>query len=158
MDPEDLLLCKACGTQFDVPARTPLKGCRICDVLLPVYPERIADDLMMQKDPRQYIPPTGQAWSSLRQLKSEGYYNKWVPDAEDKRVTSIYTEPKVLANDPAIGSGSAAYRKKFGIGQRCILLETPEGNVLWDCIALLDDETFEKVCHIIMGMRSGFDL
>lgn len=38
-------------------------------------------------------------------------------------MTSIHTEPK------------------FGIGQRCIFLETPKGNVLWDCIAYLDDET-----------------
>lgn len=42
-------------------------------------------------------------------------------------MTSIHTEPK------------------FGIGQRCILLETPAGNVLWDCIAYLDNETVEFI-------------
>lgn len=36
---------------------------------------------------------------------------------------SIFTEPK------------------FAIGQRCILLETDAGNVLWDCITYLDHDT-----------------
>lgn len=34
---------------------------------------------------------------------------------------------------------------QFAIGQRCILLETAEGNVLWDCITYLDDETVEFI-------------
>jgi len=40
-----------------------------------------------------------------------------------QRCQSIWTEPK------------------FGIGQRCILLRTDYGNVLWDCVTYLDDET-----------------
>jgi len=32
MDSKDLLICVACGTQFDLPADRPPKGCRICDV------------------------------------------------------------------------------------------------------------------------------
>ena len=35
--------------------------------------------------------------------------------------------------------------EKFGIGQRCLLLETEAGNVLWDMISLLDDQTIEFV-------------
>jgi len=31
----------------------------------------------------------------------------------------------------------------FGIGQRAILARTPTGNVLWDCIALIDDATVD---------------
>ena len=34
---------------------------------------------------------------------------------------------------------------KFGIGQRCMLLQTENGNVLWDLIAYLDDETVEFI-------------
>lgn len=34
---------------------------------------------------------------------------------------------------------------KFAIGQRAILLLTPHGNVLWDCITYLDQETVDKV-------------
>ena len=33
----------------------------------------------------------------------------------------------------------------FAIGQRCILLETPAGNVLWDCMTYLDEETVEFI-------------
>ncbi|WP_218824236.1 MBL fold metallo-hydrolase [Pontibacter ummariensis] len=33
----------------------------------------------------------------------------------------------------------------FGIGQRALLLQTPEGNILWDCISLLDEATVEIV-------------
>ena len=32
-------------------------------------------------------------------------------------------------------------KPSFGIGQRAFLIESPGGNVLWDCIALIDDET-----------------
>src|SRR3982074_3231289 len=31
----------------------------------------------------------------------------------------------------------------FGIGQRAILARTPAGNVLWDCLALIDDATVD---------------
>ena len=33
----------------------------------------------------------------------------------------------------------------FAIGQRALLVRTPAGNVLWDCIPLLDDEIAERV-------------
>jgi glyoxylase-like metal-dependent hydrolase (beta-lactamase superfamily II) len=42
-------------------------------------------------------------------------------------VTEIYTQPS------------------FAIGQRAFLIETPQGNLLWDCIALLDDGTREFI-------------
>lgn len=57
------------------------------------------------------------------------YQNKFTQDEVDKRVWSIHTEPK------------------FGIGQRCMLLQTQHGNVLWDLITYLDDETIEWVSH-----------
>ena len=33
----------------------------------------------------------------------------------------------------------------FGIGQRALLLQTPEGNILWDCISLLDRPTSDHI-------------
>lgn len=63
------------------------------------------------------------------------YRNIFKPDNVEARMTSIYTEPK------------------FGIGQRCILLETSGGNVLWDCIAYLDDET-EKFINDKGGLKA----
>src|SRR6185437_10374440 len=34
---------------------------------------------------------------------------------------------------------------KFAIGQRAYLIQTPEGNILWDCISLLDELTIKRV-------------
>ena len=36
----------------------------------------------------------------------------------------------------------------FAIGQRALLVRTPSGNVLWDCISLLDDDTVAAVEHL----------
>lgn len=55
------------------------------------------------------------------------YQNNFKQDEFEDRMWSIYTEPK------------------FGIGQRCILLQTSHGNVLWDCITYLDDETADFI-------------
>lgn len=33
----------------------------------------------------------------------------------------------------------------FAIGQRALLVQTPPGNVLWDCISLIDNRTVEAV-------------
>jgi hypothetical protein len=33
----------------------------------------------------------------------------------------------------------------FGIGQRAMLVRTPHGNILWDCIALIDRATTEMI-------------
>lgn len=34
---------------------------------------------------------------------------------------------------------------QVAIGQTAYLVRTPEGNVLWDCITYLDDETVEAI-------------
>jgi glyoxylase-like metal-dependent hydrolase (beta-lactamase superfamily II) len=34
---------------------------------------------------------------------------------------------------------------RFAIGQQALLIQTPEGNVLWDCVSLLDDATLAAV-------------
>ena len=65
---ENLLICTACGTQFDVENRQLLTRCRICD------------------DPRQFVPPTGQAFATLAELKRGGYENKWKAFDGDREV------------------------------------------------------------------------
>jgi glyoxylase-like metal-dependent hydrolase (beta-lactamase superfamily II) len=107
---EDLPICSACGTQFS----TAPKSCRICD------------------DPRQYVPPTGQTWTSLSQLRHSPhqYRNTFTPSTSPDALpyTTIETTPK------------------FGIGQRAFLLPTASGaNILWDCIAYLDRETVDFI-------------
>ncbi|MEE9277880.1 MAG: MBL fold metallo-hydrolase, partial [Dehalococcoidia bacterium] len=41
----------------------------------------------------------------------------------------------------------------FSIGQRALLLQTDAGNVLFDCISYLDDETIEAV-HALGGIQA----
>ena len=73
-------------------------------------------------DERQFVPAAGQSWTTLEQLRST-HTNKFRRLATG--LTTIETTPA------------------FGIGQRAILAQTPAGNVLWDCIALIDDATVD---------------
>jgi hypothetical protein len=36
----------------------------------------------------------------------------------------------------------------FGIGQRALLVRTPAGNVLWDCVSLLDEPTRRRIADL----------
>lgn len=75
-------------------------------------------------DERQYVPAEGQSWTSMEAL------------AADHRNRVEEVEPGLVG----IGTEPA-----FAIAQRALLVQTPEGNVLWDCVSLLDDETRERV-------------
>ena len=46
---------------------------------------------------------------------------------------------------------------EFAIGQRALLIRTPDGNFLWDCIALLDQATIELL-YSLGGIRGDRDL
>src|SRR5688500_7128723 len=72
------------------------------------------------EEERQYVPPTGQSWVTLTDLAAR-HFNAF-----------RQYEPGV------IGIGS---QPSFAIGQRALLVCTPDGNVLWDCISLLDEAT-----------------
>lgn len=109
---ENLLICTACGTQFDIEDGAILTRCRICD------------------DPRQFVPPTGQQFTTLAELRKGNYVNKRKPFDFDERFISIWTEPK------------------FAIGQRAILVQTSLGNILWDCITYLDAETINWINNL----------
>jgi len=76
------------------------------------------------EDERQYVPSGGQRWTTLADI-SGSHANQW--RAHEPGLLEIRCTPK------------------FAIGQRAFLLRTPEGNFLWDCIALLDDATKEIV-------------
>lgn len=76
------------------------------------------------EDDRQYINPNGQQWTTLEALQAD-HHNVFSP--VEAGLTAISSEPK------------------FAIGQRAHLIETPAGNVLWDCISLLDDATVAEI-------------
>jgi hypothetical protein len=75
-------------------------------------------------DERQYVTPAGQSWTTLEGLRGRSY-NAW--RELEPNLISIVTFPA------------------FGIGQRAQLLRTPAGNILWDCIALIDNATIELI-------------
>ena len=92
-------ICVTCGVQF---GETAPAACPICE------------------DARQYVPVSGQQWTTLEDLRAE--HRNVVRD--EGSFVGIGTEPR------------------FAIGQRALLVPGGTGgNVLWDCITLLDDDT-----------------
>ena len=77
---------------------------------------------------RQYVKREGQDWTTLHEMQQQGYQN--AIEEEAPGLTAIYTSPK------------------FPIGQRALLIHTPHGNVLWDCVTFVDDATVDKIRHL----------
>lgn len=75
-------------------------------------------------DYRQYVPRGVQRWTTLSELRG-GHRNAF--QQLEPGLTGIATTPD------------------FAIGQRALLVRTPAGNVLWDCISLIDEATVEIV-------------
>jgi hypothetical protein len=72
------------------------------------------------EDERQYVPAAGQLWTTPEKLGS-AHVNAW--RQLETELFEIHTHPR------------------FAIGQRALLLRTPQKNILWDCISLLDEAT-----------------
>ena len=79
---------------------------------------------MICNDPRQFVGLDGQQWTTLEELARA---HKNTIKQEEARLYSIHTWPH------------------FAIGQRAFLLQTPSGNVLWDCLALLHEPTIRTL-------------
>ncbi|WP_028921035.1 hydrolase [Pseudonocardia acaciae] len=76
-------------------------------------------------DERQWVPATGQAWTTLNELAAAGHrvgVRELEPD-----LYGITAEPKV------------------GIGQQAHLVRTPAGNLLWDPVGYLDEDAVREV-------------
>src|SRR5215216_2458083 len=76
------------------------------------------------EDERQYIGLKGQRWTTISEMQRD-FHNR-IEDV-DPNITGIGTVPD------------------FAIGQRALLVQTPNGNVLWDCVSLLDEATVEAI-------------
>ncbi len=96
-------ICTTCGTQFAA-SDAPPRSCPICE------------------DSRQYVPPSGQAWTTLDALQ------------RSHRNSFRRLEPGLM------GIGTLP---DFAIGQRALLVQSARGNVLWDCISLIDQATID---------------
>ncbi len=95
------MICTACGTQYPQGIAAGAH-CPVC------------------ADERQYIPETGQGWTTLEALQNN--YGVIINKLQD----NLY-ELKMAPS--------------FAIGQRALLVITPGGNILWDCIALINEPT-----------------
>ncbi|KAI1499046.1 beta-lactamase-like protein [Biscogniauxia marginata] len=103
--------------------------CTACGTQFPTSDRQELRTCFICDDPRQFTPPDGQSFTTLDELRAADHRNTWTPfpgEAADT-FTSIVTQPKL------------------GIGQRAILIRTPRGNVLWDCVTFLDDATIAKI-------------
>jgi hypothetical protein len=96
--------------------------CRTCGTWYPLndHPELCA----ICSDERQYIPEGGQKWTMPADLLEK--YSIKLHQIKD-RLYELEVNPT------------------FAIGQRALLVLSPEGNVLWDCIPLLDEMTIAFV-------------
>ena len=90
-------ICVTCGVQYGA----SVSSCPVCE------------------DARQYVPVSGQEWTSLEALRAS-HANEI---RDEHGFVGVGTTPK------------------FGIGQRALVVD----DVLWDCITLLDDDTAAQV-------------
>lgn len=76
-------------------------------------------------DQRQYVGYNGQQWTTMQTLSKNGSHS--TIKEHETGLVGIGIDPH------------------FAIGQRALLLQTGQGNILWDCISLFDDETASEV-------------
>jgi hypothetical protein len=86
----------------------------------PTPPERCA----ICDDERQYVGREGQRWTTLKEMQTT-HRNQL--DVEGPELISISTEPQ------------------FAISQRALHVRAPGGNILWDCISLIDDRSVNAI-------------
>lgn len=99
-------ICKACGVEHG-DAEVPPLNCRICD------------------DERQFVPPTGQEWTTYEEMQKNGAAGSIA--LVELGMHRIRVEPHV------------------GIGQQSMLISTEAGNMLWEPTSYVDDRTIEMV-------------
>lgn len=103
----------------------PAYLCVACGVQFPPGLDQPPARCAICDDERQYVPDaTGQRFTTLDELR--GAHRNAVSELEPG-LTSIQTTPR------------------FSINQHALLVETPAGNVLWDCIPLIDDATVAAI-------------
>lgn len=100
-------ICRTCGVEHPDTSEAPAGVCAIC------------------ADERQWVPVTGQSWTTLDELA-----------AEEHELVHEELEPGIhrLNRAPA-----------FGIGQWTHLVRTPRGNLMWDPPNHLDEPLAAKI-------------
>jgi len=97
--------------------------CKTCGTQFPAS-EQPLSNCPICEDERQYIGWEGQQWTTLSELQ-QNHHN--IIKTIEPNLTGIGTRPS------------------FAIAQRALLVQTSEGNILWDCISLIDEPTSAAV-------------
>jgi glyoxylase-like metal-dependent hydrolase (beta-lactamase superfamily II) len=97
--------------------------CLTCGTQYPAS-ENPPDSCPICEDERQYIGHNGQEWTTLAEIQAH-HKNEFFE--LEPGLVGVVSEPR------------------FAIGQRGVLVQSPDGNILWDCITLIDDDTIAKV-------------
>jgi glyoxylase-like metal-dependent hydrolase (beta-lactamase superfamily II) len=94
--------------------------CTTCGVQYALSERYPLDICKICAEDRQYVQASGQHWTTLDDLRQH-HHNE---------IRTVEPGLTGLATVPG-----------FAIGQRPLLVQTPEGNVLWDCNSLIDAAT-----------------
>jgi Metallo-beta-lactamase superfamily len=100
-------ICATCGNHYPDTAEPP-SSCVIC------------------ADERQWVPPSGQRWTTHEDLAGSG----------ERHCEVWEVEPGLLG---------VGVTPTVGIGQRALLVRTEAGNLLWDPPGYVDDEAIGRV-------------
>ncbi len=101
--------------------------CVTCGVQYPLSDEPPAECPICQ-DERQYVGWGGQVWTSMPALAGAGHHNEFAEP--EPGLLSLATEPKIA------------------IGQTPLIVQTPAGNVMWDCMPFVDDASVARLREI----------
>jgi hypothetical protein len=97
--------------------------CKACGTQFPDA-DTPPDSCPICTDWRQYVPAaTGQQWTTLSELAADH-------------------ENTIREQGELVGIGTTP---SFAIGQRALLVPLGDGNLLWDCVTLVDDATAAEV-------------
>ena len=94
--------------------------CKTCGTQFPPS-EQPPEACPICHDERQYVGYNGQQWTTLAQMQKDSFRNEF--REHEPGLIGIGTTPS------------------FAIGERALLVQSAQGNVLWDCMSLIDDET-----------------
>jgi glyoxylase-like metal-dependent hydrolase (beta-lactamase superfamily II) len=106
-------ICATCGNHYP-DSEDPPVSCLICS------------------DERQWVPPSGQRWTTHDELAAERPNGR--PNGRHCEFWDI--EP---------GLTGIGVTPSVGIGQRALLVRTDQGNLLWDPPGFVDDEGIDRV-------------
>ena len=109
----------------------------ICGTCAVEYADPLPAVCPICRDERQWVPATGQRWTTLEDLQREGQKLTW-SEGEPGRF--------VLSCDPGVG-----------IGQRTQVIATEQGTLLWDPVGYIDDAAVKWIRGLgpVLGIASS---